>query len=151
LIIMVALEDLLGLTPDAWPQAIALSAIIAAGVWILIWRRAVAWSLFVIRQTSVSALLCFGLPVAAQFLFWNQVTAVAEVIVACLPVLGWGAWMAVTINMWPVGVSDPQRIMVSPRCLKCGYLLIGLRSTRCPECGDEPTLDQLWKATDGVV
>ena len=36
----------------------------------------------------------------------------------------------------------------APRCLKCGYLLIGLRSTRCPECGDEPTLDELWRGVD---
>lgn len=31
-----------------------------------------------------------------------------------------------------------------PTCLKCGYNLSGLTHCRCPECGTEHRLDELW-------
>lgn len=33
-----------------------------------------------------------------------------------------------------------------PRCPACGYNLSGLSQSRCPECGREYTLEQLWTA-----
>ncbi len=33
-----------------------------------------------------------------------------------------------------------------PICPKCGYNLSGLRECRCPECGVNYTLDQLWQS-----
>lgn len=32
-----------------------------------------------------------------------------------------------------------------PRCLKCGYNLSGLTHCRCPECGSEFRLEELWQ------
>ena len=55
--------------------------------------------------------------------------------------------MALTISLWPRRSEEGVVGSAVPRCLKYGYPLIGLRATRCPECGDEPTLDQLWTAT----
>ncbi|GMU37901.1 MAG: hypothetical protein KJ057_11905 [Phycisphaerae bacterium] len=31
-----------------------------------------------------------------------------------------------------------------PACPACGYELTGLKACRCPECGREFTLEQLW-------
>ena len=33
-----------------------------------------------------------------------------------------------------------------PLCPKCGYDLSGLTQCRCPECGSEFRLDELWRA-----
>ena len=35
---------------------------------------------------------------------------------------------------------------VPPTCPRCGYNLSGLTRCRCPECGTEYKLDQLWRA-----
>ena len=35
-----------------------------------------------------------------------------------------------------------------PRCRKCGYLLVGLRDPRCPECGTGFDLEELKSAPD---
>ena len=61
-----------------------------------------------------------------------------------LPVVRWGLWTAVSVWMWPGSAFGSSESAESVKCWKCGYLLTGLRSTRCPECGDEPTLDELW-------
>ena len=77
------------------------------------------------------------------------VPADLDAVLVFLPVIGWGVWMAVTMSIWPRRRYGMRPEDTPPRCLKCGYLLIGLRATRCPECGDEPTLDELWYTTTG--
>ncbi len=147
-ILGVAIDDLMG-----WgkPQpAYAASAIVAVTVWILIWRRSVAWSSRVIQRTVVIGLLCLGLPVGLTFLLWEKGNDLGEAVVGVLPVIGWGLWMALTIRTWPMASVDVTRVADAPRCLACGYSLIGLYATRCPECGDERTLDELWHANTGV-
>ncbi len=122
----------------------AFSAIAAFVVWVAIWRREVHWSLRVALQTSGSFLLLVGLPIAAQAVFLVQGNDLIDTLVMCLPILGWGLWMPWTIRIWPM---KPEALAVDPmgpRCMKCAYSLRGLRATRCPECGDEPTLDELW-------
>lgn len=34
----------------------------------------------------------------------------------------------------------------APLCLKCGYNMSGLSHCRCPECGNEYRLDELWRS-----
>jgi hypothetical protein len=70
---------------------------------------------------------------------------------ATLPVIGWGLWMGVTVHLWSRDGRGYVETSEGPRCLKCGYLLVGLRATRCPECGDERTLDELWGASRTAV
>jgi hypothetical protein len=72
-------------------------------------------------------------------------------VLAWTPVICWGLWMAGTVRFWPMRPEDIISQSLTPRCRKCGYLLNGLTATRCPECGDEPTLDELWAATAGEV
>ena len=124
---------------------------VQGALWILIWRHLVLWSRIGIARAVVTALLCFVLPIVLQFLFWKQAGDLLEVVLACLPIIRWGVWMAATITFWRLSRREASEPLLTPRCLKCGYLLIGLRSTPCPECGDEPTLDELWQGTVTVV
>lgn len=39
-----------------------------------------------------------------------------------------------------------RRRQVAPFCPRCSYDLRGRADTRCPECGLQPTLEQLWLA-----
>lgn len=117
-------------------------AAVAILTWILIWRRHVEWSKRAIHRTTALAMICFAVPISAVWLFpptsdW----------LAALPIIGWGVWMAGTIWLWPLKLPASSLAELTPRCRKCSYLLTGLTSTRCPECGDEPTLDDLWRST----
>jgi hypothetical protein len=150
LILGIALEDLFGLTGPP-TVAFALAAIMEITLWILIWRRIVVWSRVVVRRTAVAALLCLIVPVVLQFLFWEWSGDVLEVVLGCLPVIGWGVWMVSTLAFWPAAAVGTGEPVLMPKCLKCGYLLIGLRGTRCPECGDEPTIDELWRGSVAAV
>ncbi len=49
-------------------------------------------------------------------------------------------WRNGYVRGWRVAREAP------PHCPSCGYSLTGLNHCRCPECGKEYTLDDLWKA-----
>jgi hypothetical protein len=150
IMIQVGLEDLADIPIDPSID-FGISALLAIAIWIAIWWRRIIWTPTVAFSTSVLAFTCFGVPVAAQamFLAENEET-IAGFVLFALPLLGWGAWMAIAIRLWPMR-SLPGDDRVTPQCLRCGYLLTGLTITRCPECGDEPTLDQLWNGNAGPL
>lgn len=60
---------------------------------------------------------------------------------------------AAAIAMWSLTLRTPdlRRPMLTPddivdvRCPHCDYLLVGLRETRCPECGAQFTIDELFR------
>jgi len=133
-----------------WMGTYTATSLLAVASWLLIWRVELGASGRVRLMTLLAAagmllvpslmvLLAFGAPSALQ--------AALQV----LPIIGWGAWMAWTVWYWPGSGSDVAGVPAGPKCLKCGYLLNGLYATRCPECGDEPTLDELWRATMSEV
>ncbi|MCP4249853.1 MAG: hypothetical protein GY778_22655 [bacterium] len=135
--------------PDRFfaPATYAASAAVAVAAWLLIWRREVIWRPGVRTRTVLCSAVALGMPIAATFLI-PDVRGVLDMTLWFLPVAGWGVWMAATVWIWPLrpvsgGHSDAQQ----PRCPQCAYPLTGLRATRCPECGHEPTLDELWAAT----
>lgn len=146
----VALQDFAGLS-DPLSEAYSVTAVVAVSVWLAIWRRSVTWSGPVLTRTIVAAILCLALPIALHFLLAGGGNNLQDVILACLPVIGWGVWMAVTVYIWPLQVRSAGPGDMGPHCPSCGYLLKGLRATRCPECGTEPTLDELWAAQTGVL
>ena len=47
-------------------------------------------------------------------------------------------WRNGYVKGWRRAKSEP------PKCLQCGYNLSGLTHCRCPECGKEYRLEQLW-------
>ena len=66
--------------------------------------------------------------------------------VILLVLLTLGVSVLVVFLIWRDGyrrgwLSRPNH---PPRCLKCGYNLSGLTHCRCPECGTEFRLEELW-------
>jgi hypothetical protein len=125
--------------------AYALSAVPAVVIWVILWSRGRGNCPFPWRPALEKAGICIGLPIAALFANAGQPPPYEELQV--LPLIGWGVWMIWTAWTWPLLPNEYADTPNSPRCRSCGYSLIGLRWTRCPECGDEPTLDELWQAS----
>ncbi len=129
-----------------------LSAIVAVVIWIFIWRHVVAWSTNIVRKTVFIAFLCLFLPILINYLLDNtSPNSIFAGVIFYFPIIGWGLWMAITVHVWTGKSFTSTSGDTSPRCMKCGYLLRGLTATRCPECGDEPTLDVLWASMVDVV
>lgn len=129
-----------------------ISGLLAAGVavaaWLLIWRSCVIWDVRSRSITALGAVVFMGFAVVAPVLLldsplpdWVQILAIT------LPLSAWGAWMITTLLFWRFHpVVLPGRIDDCLRCRSCGYSLRGLYATRCPECGAQPTLDELLAA-----
>lgn len=66
-----------------------------------------------------------------------------------LVVLTCGLVLLVIFLIWRDGYIRGWRTARAhaPQCPKCGYNLSGLRQCRCPECGAEYTLEELFTAT----
>lgn len=154
LLVGIALEQFVGLklgSSSGRALDLCITAIVAAGVWLLIWRKLVVWSPKVLWATLASIVLVLGIPSAATALSSDSNWKMLDYILVFTPLLCWGLWMAGTVTLWPMRADDIAPHWLTPRCRNCGYLLSGLRATRCPECGDEPTLDELWLSTAGEV
>lgn len=75
-------------------------------------------------------------------LSWVEVGALALVLFTGLVAVLFSllVWRRGYARGWRRSRGEP------PQCLGCGYNLSGLTHCRCPECGREHTLDELWKA-----
>jgi hypothetical protein len=146
-IFAVSLEDLFGIS-DPW-LGFALTAVVAMSIWLLIWGRRTVWSPSSLRRLALTAVSCFAVPITVCAMLFGSGSEVVSVVVVCLPIIGWGVWMAAALPMGWLrgGTLLDEEAEAGPRCLRCGYLLKGLTATRCPECGDERTLDELWAAS----
>ena len=76
------------------------------------------------------------------------------------PVGAWGTWWATALSfvaIWLVSVGVASvcvgslRLLWTPRlgpvCQRCGYLLLGLRDDRCPECGSSESVAEIRPAS----
>ncbi len=146
----VFLDDVVGL-PDRPASTYACTATLAILVWIIIWRRSVVWSPRAVAWTGVSVFVLLAIPITVLHYLFQLGGGPLQALFLVVPIIGWGLWMALTVSYWPAVPTATSAHDDGPRCLKCGYMLKGLCATRCPECGDEPTLDELWAATVGAV
>jgi hypothetical protein len=120
--------------------------------WLLLWRQTVVWTQRRVWQTGwlVLGAILAGMIIAA--LVWPlERTIGAFVGSACAPLL----WVVGTIFAWrETPAESAQRLGAVARrtggggivCPSCGYNLTGLREARCPECGTQYTLDELFAA-----
>jgi len=70
-----------------------------------------------------------------------------DVGVSLLVVLTGGVTALAAFLLWRDGFRRGWRRAreAPPMCPRCGYNLSGLSLCRCPECGSEYRLDELWK------
>jgi len=118
----------------------------ACVVWIAIWRGAVRWSKATCLRTLGLALVWMGIPIMSVHLLADRGYGFWSDVCGAFPAIGWGGWMIETLRKWPMRDQRGTSDVPTPTCVECGYLLTGLTATRCPECGDERTLDELWRA-----
>jgi uncharacterized membrane protein YfcA len=126
----------------------AVTWIALAAAWVFLWWKSVSWSRSRIWQTIGAAGIC---------------TAVGLVLGAAVHAIepGFGAfvgsvaapllWLMSTTVIWRETAGERmQRMRKTPGaqvvCPTCGYNLAGLSEARCPECGGQFTLDELFAA-----
>jgi hypothetical protein len=55
--------------------------------------------------------------------------------------------LALVWFVWRFGYAAGWRTarQAAPQCPRCGYSFVGLTQCRCPECGTEFSLDEIWR------
>lgn len=115
--------------------------------WSTVWRRAVHWTRGLARRSAALAAAYLVIVTLVPIRGFNSDW------VDSLPITGplilTGLWFVITTRMWRPHTAEGLRITgdVKSRlvCVTCGYSLIGLREARCPECGEQSTLDELFE------
>ncbi len=67
--------------------------------------------------------------------------AILLLLTLCVAALG--VWIFVWRRAFAKGWRAARG--AAPKCPKCGYSLAGLTLARCPECGSEWQLEELWR------
>lgn len=124
-------------------------AIVAVLLWFLIWRSTVVWSWGVRLRTELAAIVFVGIAFGANYIPNGSDTL--DALRYMLPTITWGGWMIATVLFWRYReTTTTGGIDENLRCPSCGYSLRGLYGTRCPECGSQPTLDELFVTVVGA-
>jgi hypothetical protein len=118
--------------------------------WIALWRKTVRWTPARTTATAVAAVAAGVVGLMIGFLMMQAISThdlIFPVFIATViaPLL----WVFATILIWRENPAERAGRLAGAdangvACPTCGYNLTGLRGTRCPECGTEFTLDQLF-------
>jgi hypothetical protein len=111
-------------------------------------RRSLSWTPTRGRQTTLAALLTGGVAVASALLGLRADRDLGLLLGSIGPPL---VWVVATAWIWRETDEEHRRRIAAAGgptvvCPSCGYDLRGLKATRCPECGTECTLDELFAA-----
>jgi hypothetical protein len=131
---------------EGWVVAGAVTWAFVAVYWVLLWHKSVRWESGRVGITVIAAI----------------VAAVAGTIIGAICNTierGFGSfvgstsaillWLVATCFLWRESPAErAERVGAGGRdgvvCPTCGYNLTGLKEPRCPECGSQFTLDQLF-------
>lgn len=152
---MVVARELFGMSDEAasW-IGYQFSAVTAVTLWIATWRKRVAWTRRKKVWTGILLLLMLASPAAvfladavakSPYAFNQEVVATTLLL---LPLFALAAWFAGTARLWretgaKLTDADAGSLENALRCPQCDYSLMGLRESRCPECGWTTTVDDL--------
>jgi hypothetical protein len=125
-------------------SAIAVGFLIVAW-FILVWRRHLLWTstrwwltvLSVPAAVLVSVLTYVGLE-----LLWSYRGPEFSAFIGSL--VGLALWPVMAVILWRETPEERRRRTLKVSCPACGYDLQGLTECRCPECGEQYTIDQLY-------
>ena len=131
--------------------AVIFTAAFVVFYWLGTWRHTVHWTPRRKIMTVFSIALLIGL-LALPLIDANPSRRRPwREIMVIVGLLGIPLWLAVTVAIWRETPAERvQRLQASSGkalfCPKCGYNMTGLYESRCPECGERFTLDQLLAA-----
>lgn len=134
----------------------AISAVLAytgaATFWLLLWRGVIVWTATRLARTAMAAVCCTLFTITVGILV-ATITYAWELIVIFACILGLMVWMGSTVTIWRETTEEfNARIRGAAGgrllCPTCGYNMVGLYESRCPECGTRYTLDQLLASQD---
>lgn len=120
--------------------------LVLAAYWIALWRTSVQWTTVRIRTTVIATILSALLGAVLGALVSGIAVEFAAFLASIsAPIL----WLIATTLVWrETNQERAARLQQSNRdnvvCPTCGYNLTGLNGTRCPECGSQFTLDELF-------
>ena len=130
-----------------------------AWYWITVWRKTVKWTAARVARTAYAAVAAALGGVVA----WVAVAILSggrdeEFVVFIASVTPPLLWLVASVLVWrETDAERSVRLRAQGRggdgpgvpCPTCGYDMTGLKSTRCPECGSEFTIDELIAAQPG--
>ena len=118
-----------------------------AWYWVFVWRKTVKWSPRRTARTLYAALAAAGVGLILGIMTGSMAEDFGFFIGSVAPPL---LWMVATVLVWrETDAERAARLRAIGRdgagipCPTCAYDMRGLKSTRCPECGSEFTLDEL--------
>lgn len=121
--------------------------------WIFVWRKTVKWNPRRTSRTLYAGLAAAGAGAIAGIATGALEEGFGYFIASVTPPL---VWMVATVLVWRETEAERSaRLRAIGHdgpgipCPTCGYDMTGLKSTRCPECGSEFTLDELIAAQPG--
>lgn len=119
------------------------------GYWLLLWHGVVSWSTDRVYRTTmmtIAAMVCglaMGMAIAKVLPYERGIGACGGALTAVV------LWIILTILAWRETPAERAARMSRADadalvCPTCGYNLTGLREPRCPECGTQFTLNELY-------
>ncbi|MCG3138016.1 MAG: hypothetical protein HJJLKODD_01872 [Phycisphaerae bacterium] len=151
LVLFVIIEE--SVLPNDTSAFLASSMFTAIGVltaWLMIWRRQVRWTPNRRGQTiGVVGLSCALAAMVAVLIGWVTHRGIREEGIILGGMTWLVGWLAGSVLVWRETPAErAERLANMTRgaisCPRCGYNLTGLQQARCPECGTQFTLDELF-------
>lgn len=119
--------------------------------WMMLWNEMIVWTPTRRTRTIVAAFGAIGAGTIIAILIWPNVPreeAIAVLLGGGVPPI---VWVLATVFIWRETAQERlARLKAAGTdtivCSVCGYNMTGLKEARCPECGAQYTLDQLYAA-----
>ena len=123
--------------------------------WLLLWRATVSWTSQRVYRTLMTTFVAGGCGFAMGLAIAKVLDYEPSELGTCGGALsGAVLWIILTILAWRETPAERAARMSRADadalvCPTCGYNLTGLREPRCPECGTQFTLNELYAAQPG--
>ncbi|MEM7807025.1 MAG: hypothetical protein AAF561_02825 [Planctomycetota bacterium] len=134
-----------------WAMSSVTALLFVMGWWLFVWFKEVTWNT---RRVTFSVLAVPGTAVLGSAIGYvvflvtdletfgvfigGTTTVIAWLVTACV------VWRATPMET--IAAASGKALDASVTCPRCSYSMTGLRDARCPECGEQYTLDQLFVA-----
>jgi hypothetical protein len=136
----------------AFLMASIVTATFVAYYWIWLWRDSVNWTKPRTAKTLLSGLGCIAAGIIVALIL-NAISGIHDPSFCFFigGVIAIISWLPITVIIWKeTPLERAERMRVADKdalfCPRCGYNMTGLNQARCPECGAQYTINQLFSA-----